>query len=984
MNEPPIALQKDTPRFYGRKTELDFIVEQATTWEDPGRSQILLIKGAGGIGKTMLVRQAADLLRSRHPDIACVGPLDMDDTDFRVASNTGRAIAEQLGKDRFSAYLNMLSRYQGKEQAGIDRATILAYMQSGDRYFIHDYAAYAKANRVAIFVDTVEAVRQTHLWIYFLRVMASLPNTLFVLSGRPARSPLGQDITSANEGAELEEFTKMPLVGPEGVHCLHLGGWTKKEAQQFVEEQAENQLGQRLPPRWVHNLLHLGRSQPLHLALAIERLQAGAIDLLDRDEDEIAGLLPLPDDDPREKCVAQGSLSRQSARDIEQTRLSAASRSLFGDFERTLVERYDAPNALAQAILRMAHLRRRLDESMYREVMAFAPAISNPPPWSELLKQPWIRRRAEGFVTLHDIFCELLEEYIWPLRDPKRDERSKLSRQMVDLYDRLIAKQQQDKETLDSEFQVRSIGLRTVPDQMLGELTDTLLRSQKVARDIWILKAEQLFYKFRADLQEGFQSFLEEFDRATQESQLMLRETLVLETEHFRNNFKIGAPEYYEIRRREAQAAIDEGGISHRAATIVRELEGHYTAPAQKYRLLNLLGNAYMRMRGQARQALDAFDQALAFALSVGLNECVGEALMELGWANRQLGHWKEAAQFYTDAVNQIPPDDPKLLAQTGTGLAYVEALMGRYVAAEEWIKTALEQRRLLGSPEEIGMSLSVQGEIFRYQRSFDQARKAYDEALKLFTEQGNMMWMGQVQQQLAIELLQEDPATNLQDAAYYINSALYLCNTHNPRAYPSALNRAGRIAIAGRRYSDAFSYFREGIEAAEIVSDEWFLIANCVQYSELAYEQWEQTDRPELRARIFDYAHPIEERENDPAYAFPDLFGRWHLVKGHVAWKEGRLRDDTKKWEMALQEYKKGFPFIAEGFYASSGIYALPRLGEVLEQHILALPAAEADRWCRELSVAWSTQRRFIVLQAIIRRIHSKLSSSKRERNGG
>ena len=50
---------------------------------------------------------------------------------------------------------------------------------------------------------------------------------------------------------------------------------------------------------------------------------------------------------------------------------------------------------------------------------------------------------------------------------------------------------------------------------------------------------------------------------------------------------------------------------------------------------------------------------------------------MELGWANRQLGHWKEAAQYYTEALSEIADYDMKLQAQTGTGLAYVEALMG-------------------------------------------------------------------------------------------------------------------------------------------------------------------------------------------------------------------------------------------------------------------------------------------------------------------
>ena len=91
--------------------------------------------------------------------------------------------------------------------------------------------------------------------------------------------------------------------------------------------------------------------------------------------------------------------------------------------------------------------------------------------------------------------------------------------------------------------------MRDTVDEHLANPADILLNSQKVARQIWILKAERLYYQLRADLRQGFQSFLEQFDLATKESQLCRVKRWFLEAERFRKNFKVGTPEYYEIRR---------------------------------------------------------------------------------------------------------------------------------------------------------------------------------------------------------------------------------------------------------------------------------------------------------------------------------------------------------------------------------------------------------------------------------------------------
>lgn len=987
------------PQFFGRRKELDMVLELAAPCDDR-RSAVILIEGPGGIGKTMLLRQAMAEVRARYPSVRCVEPLDMDDTAHRVASNTGMSIATALSEKRFSRYINANLKYQGLEAEKLDPETVRFFLTLGDQYFAADYISYAKKHRIAIFVDTIEAIRGTHIWFYFLRMMAVLPNTLFVLAGRPKSQLLN---STESLGDEIERFQHMEHIGPTNVRHRVLAGWPEAEASDFARS---TELGSRLPQADLNKLLRLSRCRPLHLTLALELPRPRRLAVLESITDVELKEIPLYKGELEAPC----EVDRTSPPDVTADDLSERGKKLVETFERELLLHFAGADPMAQTMRRLAHVRRRLNEAMYQQVLNFEPPIADAPTWRNLRNQPWIRRRADNFISLHDIVSELIQQHIWPIRDRDGSERRRLSRDSVQLYDVLLQEQRSTLERLDVDYDgtlqqindrlegTRQVIIDAVGDDLAVRLNRIHKAILETNRETWVLEAERLYYMLDVDLRRGYQDFIKGFDRASNQGQLIVREMILSEMEGFAGRFSDDSEERYQIGVRQIDAAIDDNLLT-KASETVALLQRNERSDRQRYELLNWLGNIYIRMPGEANAGLSYFEQAATLAeQSESLKNRIGEALRELGWAYRQLGRWQEAAEKYREALVSTKLADRGIRAQILRNLAYVETLIGNYDEAAYFIHSSLDFRRDQHDILNLGKDLSVLGEISRYQRQFEKAHEAYDEAIGLFNEAGALGWQGLVEQEKAICLIQESAEPeSIKEAQRYISSALYLCHEFSPRSYASALNRAGRIEVAdidhnqpGKRtlsdYNRAFDRFFEGLEAAQRVQDNWFEIANAIEYAELALRLWEKTGSSTYRERIFAHQDIIEAKEKDVHLGFPDLFGRWHLIKGHVAAREGvRARKvvpdrAVQQWNTALEEYGTGFSLIAKGYFGSHGIPAIPRESAKLRQHISKLPKKVALEWCEHLEEQWGRDAgKSVLLLALVEDIYREVARRKR-----
>lgn len=962
-------LQLAPPTFHGRHSEIEQIVQVATKPLPQNQSQVLLIEGPGGIGKSMLIQQAASELRRNYPTVACVGPLDLDDTDYRLAANMGLAVVRDLGQDNFPDYLENLRKYQGKQLDQLDSSNILIHMALGDNVFVREYQEYAQRQRVVIFADTVEAIYGTHIWSYFMRMIAALPNTLFVLAGRP-HGQLGNQTRRLSD--ETNRFARMPNIGAENVHLINLSGWSKQEAQEFVHQTIG---ANKLSKDDLLELLHLSRCQPLHITLAIETIRRMSV----FEQKDIIENTPL------HKAINGHDNESFDAKppDISIAELPDRGKELVSQFDRELLLHLSDTRPLSRVMRRMAHLRRRLNKEMYARVVAFNPPIQEAPDWETIIKQPWVRHRADNYITLHDIVGELLREHIWSRRDSAGEKRMSLSKQTVTLYEDLIREQRVELGRREAEYKQRLEEYNALTgdgkhEREFVRVTKLYQQMLDLNRVIWATQAEQLFYILDADLMSGYKAFIAAFDKAGKQGQIIAREMFLIEMETFVTAFSAGGDEYYEVAIRQVDAAIDDNLLA-KAQEIVDTLWQAYNQPQHKYQILKRQGNIYLRIPGRAAEGLKAFEAAAKVEGIAG--ETKGEILREIGWANRQLGHWKTAARDYQNALDDTPLNNQALRALINKNLAYVEALVGEHDAAETFIASALEYFRSQDDQIALGSSLSIQGEVYRYQKKFTEAYRAYDEAQAIFTNVGNSSWLGLVQQEKAICLVQEDSQTHLDEAYRYIQNALYLCREHRVRDYAAALNRAGRIYILRKNYVQAFESFKEGIEVAEAAQDNWFLMANCAEHAELAFKRWYETKDSSYQSKLMQHQELIEAREKTGEFAFGDLFGRWHLVKGHAAWFRGLQHHElgesekaVQQWQEALDEYAVGFPLIARGYYGSHGIQAVPREGDLLNKHIMQLPIAEGKRWCEELNQRWRAEKVPPILSAIVGKIYANV----------
>ena len=399
------------------------------------------------------------------------------------------------------------------------------------------------------------------------------------------------------------------------------------------------------------------------------------------------------------------------------------------------------------------------------------------------------------------------------------------------------------------------------------------------------------------------------------------------------------------------------------AADLLYGLNEEIANHDQRYRLNNLLGNAYMRMAGRVKEGLRYFQLALDVARELESNDRqsrIADAYNELGYYYRNEGLWKKADETYQQArdailVNLSARDsdaDSEEMASIQTNWAYIKGLAGSYREGSNLAESAIAIRQRLKKPQAEGLSWSVRGEVYRYERRFETAWKSYAVAESIFQGQRSWSTLGLVYQQQAICLLQaaqdgidltagEDPGAT---AERRIKIALDICRDHAVRGYPSALNRAGRIF--GRSDIEAgLGYLAEGINEARRLSDGWFWFANLIEYAELSYRGWVQTGRQRYRAEVTRVEPEIRQAMDE--YEFPDLRGRWRLLQGHLGIHEWVSTEAVDTLAAALDSYTEGFALIAPDHLPAE----FKGFGALFRQ----LPADTQSAWRKELRRAWS-----------------------------
>jgi tetratricopeptide (TPR) repeat protein len=961
-----------------RPEELE-ISKQLAMVQDDLRSRVVLLYGPGGAGKTWLVRQLA-LANAADRTTIWLDPIDLDDSESWLLSSVERGIARRLDPENrhFGPYQAYISRLPVSVRSPMNPETVLGHLGRIKRIFMECYTRFAAESGATVVMtfDTVEAIRGMYLVLTLTQWMKSLPSTLFILSGRENRRSPDQI------RMELEDsHFSLPVT------TVRMGGFGRQAALDYLSASGA---GIALTDDEKAKLVLLTRGHPLWMAFTIAYLMDIGI--------------PLEVDD-----TPLADIERDLPYDADMT---AAGLTLHESFRRRLMVPYQQTDFWHQSVMRLAVVRQSISQTTWRALMSDCPLPdgvgSIDEAWDALLRQPWIRPRANGrYLTLHDAMAEELAERIIPLHDQSKEWRKGLWRRAAESYTELINQGEAELETRFAALNVRleNLGRQLQSgdhplDAMQADSIDEVSMLDARKRELDQLKAARLYYLLLHEFEMGCREFLHLFEAARDRQDVGFQDLLAFEIQRFLPGGDLpgAVGEVIGGAVAEFRGWLSSGGVrfhldialcmadylmtNEQPATVGKLLDGlPPDAADQRQRCqMNLLrGEACMRIPSQVREAHGYFREALNDAEALATEDrsmLVARAHKELGFYYRNMGQWSDADLAYRkarDAVSSVlataPADhDRAEMASIQANWAYLKGLVGQYRDGINLAASAIAVQHHLHRWVEEGRSWSVCGEVYRYERLFHKAWEAYAEAERIFQEQRNWPGLGLLYQQQAICILQaaQDGIALVSDSdpvalvRRLIAMALDICRDQSIRAYPSALNRAGRI-FGVHDTEEGLRYLAEGIECARSLSDGWFWFANLIEYVELSYRAWQETADPGYLGKIAARAPDIDDVMS--LYEFPDLRGRWRILQGHLAVHRSLETRDQGLLDTALDDYRAGFAMLARDYIGSSGASAIPGEFRHFRELLTMLPADVRAHWLSELRRAWSAENEGSIL---------------------
>lgn len=931
---------------YIRRHEEDFINEQIDMVRTHGTSRAVLLYGPGGVGKTRLIRTMANAAAGAGTDVRWVRPIDVDDSEYWLLANLERDIAESLDPERrhFGPYFEHMTRFSPEKRRSVSIEAVLGHLGRIQSSFVECYSSFIEAteNVVVISLDTVEAIRSMYLLFTVTQWMKSLPHTVFILAGRPPaehhRDPIGEHLGDPHHSLPTAALT--------------MRGFERAEARQYLDS---GPLGDALSDDEKDVIFDLTEGHPLWLAMTVEFLQRA-----DPPPEMTDDADPLP--------------FRQEG------------------FRRRLVTPYRGTGFWPEAIKRLAVVRHSVNEQVWQRIMAdhTLPDELNGDwheAWQELLRTPWIRPRANSrYVTLHDALAEELAQRLIPLHDQDERWRQSLWRDATTIYTELA---EQHEARLAEQFATT----RPSRDEPLRdpEFVNAVARLDAEKRELDLLRTAQLHYRLLSDFVEGTQLFEDLYHQAADDQDVLFQELVCHELERFLPHTESQQPLEDVLgsvtRRFQHWLVHEEPGRYLEIGLLVARFLIHNDQPAPaldllailpddaatsfelRYRLANELGNACLRIPGEIRRAKDHFETALSETAGANVPDQPrrhAQALKELGFYYRNLGQWEEADRTYgraRAAMSDIlgpgsSAEDREEMASIQTNWAYLKALYGSYEEARNLVESAIAIRERIDNRAGIGLSLSVSGEVHRYDRKFQAAWDAYARAETVFQGLKNIPRLGLIYQEQAICLHQaSDEDIVLVDdqtgrAQLLIKQALDVCRELAVRSYPSALNRAGRI-FSREDADTGLRYFEESIDVAGRMGDGWFLSATLIEFLELSYTAWRHTGDEDYRHRLDSRVPSVEKAIRD--YTFADLPARWDLLQGHLIVHDVLERRGAGELDTAITHYSRGFQRLTDKRIGSHGSVAIAKEFRRFIDIYETLPERIRHNWYRRLKSDWS-----------------------------
>ena len=452
-------------------------------------------------------------------------------------------------------------------------------------------------------------------------------------------------------------------------------------------------------------------------------------------------------------------------------------------FEASLVEEinnFDSPSKWV--ILSMAHIYHRFDAAFLDRLINW-PGLSGLVPamqYRELLEElptlSFVRSAGSGedFV-LHDEMRRLVNQYCWEMQDRDRRIRSELSKLAVEYYSELIEQEENAEQ-----------------------------------RQSYIV--EKLFHELFLDVEAGFQSFEQQFNRAIDLSLRAFARALLQELQKFAS--RLTEEQGQTMKLAEARVLREEENPAA-ALDILSSLEQDI-AWANLYRsnLLYEKGICYLGL-SQYSEAIACLEDALRREEANKDKARQAMLLNRLGYIHRVQGRYNEAMRYYEETLKvQRDLDDPGEYASLLNNMGNVLRLQGRLEDALRYCKMALRIRRDLFQHNKIneydvGLSLSTLGHIYHTLREVTDEEKAYQEAFDIYSRVGDKSAIAAAYNCLGRVNIEKG---DLKKAIEDFQQAIRIGSGVSLLAEIESYNQQGRVSLLKKLSEEAIAFFKQAV----------------------------------------------------------------------------------------------------------------------------------------------------------------------------
>src|SRR5262249_7611066 len=155
--------------------------------------------------------------------------------------------------------------------------------------------------------------------------------------------------------------------------------------------------------------------------------------------------------------------------------------------------------------------------------------------------------------------------------------------------------------------------------------------------------------------------------------------------------------------------------------------------------LLRWVGRTY-HADADSDAAQDCLEAAIAVAKLTDDSAGVGHAINVRGTVYQEQGNLDLAESLYLEARSHaIDASETRLAAMTAQNLGVISMIRGDHEKALRYYRTSLAEFRTLGAPKEVLLSLNNMGMLCTDLETWDDASRAFDEAVQIAEALGDI-----------------------------------------------------------------------------------------------------------------------------------------------------------------------------------------------------------------------------------------------------